>query len=151
MVEGAALHCEGSPARILAAFDDTMAAVGYAPTSSAADLEIGVAAAERGVCFFGPVSTTFASALARKLAARLRAPVRVLGARLVEHARPASTFECDVADTRVAPDGSTTTGPWADDLVREFGSSWGDLCDGKSYHAVPTLLANARATVLERA
>jgi hypothetical protein len=148
MLEGAVLFCEGSPKTIAEAFDAVMDEVGYTRAADATDLELHVTYGSRAVAFSGALPKTFALALARRLARRLRLPVRVLTARLIEANPPRDDIECDVDDLKVMPDGASKPGRWADDTVQEYGADWSQICDGKAYFAVSSLLEDARDTVL---
>jgi hypothetical protein len=148
MLEGAVLFCEGSPPAIAAAFDSVAGEIGYTRSTTPADLDIDVVASERGVAFSGELPKTFALALARKLARRLRQRVRVLTARLVTADNQGNEIECDVDDLTVTPEGASKPGRWAEDAIQEYGADWGQICDGKPYFAVSSLLEHARDTVL---
>jgi hypothetical protein len=148
VLEGAVLFCEGSPEAIAEALDHVARDVGYTRATGSADLELDAMAGERALAFSGALPKTFALALARRLAQRLRSPVRVLTARLIEAKPGRDVIDCDVDDLKVMPDGTSKPGRWAEDAIASYGTDWGQLCDGKAYFAVSSLLEDARETVL---
>jgi hypothetical protein len=147
--EGAAICCDGSPEAIAEAFEAVVADVGYARATETADLDLTVVVGERAVAFSGELPKSFAVALARRLALRLRARARVLTVRLVADGESKSgKIECEIDDVIVLPDGSTKQGRWAEDTIAHYGSDFTDACDGKAYFAVSALLEEARDTVV---
>ncbi len=146
MIDGAVWFCRGATTTIGAAFASVIGELGYVRTQAAADLEIAIAAGPRAMCFSGPMTAAPALAVGKRLAARLAAPVRVMTAHLIE-GKDAS-FSCDVRDVTVTAAGAANPGTWAEALERDHVHSWDDVCDGKAYFAVSSLVRDARDTVL---
>lgn len=147
--EGAVLSCEGSPAAIEAAFDAVFAEVGYARSVTAAEVDVSVATGERVVAFSSAeLKKTMALAVARRIAHRLKTSVRVFTVRLVDDGERSKKIDCELDEVVVRPDGSSKPGRWGEDTTAMYGSDWGQVCDGKAYFAVSSLLDDARETAL---
>jgi hypothetical protein len=154
--EGAVLYSEGSAKTIAEAFEVVLSELGYTHRADSADLhqrttlDLDIHSATDAIAIVGEMRKTFAMALARRLARRVGVPVRMLTARLIERDGSETDFTCDVDDVTVTPDGATQAGRWAQDTVDTYGSDWSQVCDGKAYFAVTSLLEEAHETVLPR-
>lgn len=146
---GAVLYSDVPAAKLLAAFESTVAALGYRPVADDGDVAVrtwtSAERAQAGVAVGLPKS--LALGLARKLARLLGSPVRVFTASLVFRG---SSYDCLVDDLTVRTDGASSVGRWGTDMTGEYGQNWDDVCDGKPYFAVSALLEDAVESVLPR-
>jgi len=143
--EGAVFACDGARDALAAAFASVVTGLGFADAAPA-DVEAPTFEGEQGACVAFLVPKDVALALGRRLARHLAKPVRVFTMSVKE--RGAGDFDCSVEDVTVAVDGSARVGPWARDFESEWGGHLSDLCDGKSYFALRSILDEAIATAL---
>jgi hypothetical protein len=155
---GAAFYSEVPAGTLVAAFEAMTVLLGYARIEGSTGIEVRIWTTSEGACVRIRIAKSLALGVARKLAAGLGKPVRVFTASLVDDARPrdcqadaAPGYDCLVDDLTFQKDGTSSVGRWGTDMVAEHGTDWDEVCDGKSYYAVNSLLTMAVESVLPHA